>query len=259
MEGRPPLHTSRGRSPLTALALVIVIPGLLVSLTACGAFGRSSPEPATKPAKTSAATTEDTLGAPDTPDVSAGGGTGTGTDAEGGRDPRDDEGGSFLRRLPALLDGLVGASDHPGVEDGYIADGDSVSPFEEDHPAIANLDHTLLAAVQAAAWDASEGGVEIRVSSGWRSAAYQQYLLDEAIRRTGSEAEARRMVSTPGLSSHVTGDAVDIAPVDAMSWLSQHGAGYGLCQTYANELWHYELMTAPGGTCPPQLPDASGG
>src|SRR5690606_9827902 len=98
-----------------------------------------------------------------------------------------------------------------------------------------------------------------RISSGWRSPAYQQSLLDDAVRRYGSEAEARRFVNTPEQSTHVTGNAVDIAPVDAMSWLSQHGAAYGLWQTDANELWHYELMTAPGGICRSPLPDASAG
>jgi hypothetical protein len=39
----------------------------------------------------------------------------------------------------------------------------------------------------------------------------------------------------------VSGDAVDIGPSDAAAWLSKHGAGYGLCQIYDNEPWHYEL------------------
>jgi hypothetical protein len=59
------------------------------------------------------------------------------------------------------------------------------------------------------------------------------------------------------MSHHVTGHAVDIGPVDAASWLVQHGSDYGLCQVYANELWHFELVTTPGGQCRPLLPDAS--
>ena len=39
----------------------------------------------------------------------------------------------------------------------------------------------------------------------------------------------------------MSGNAVDIGSFDATAWLSAHGAGYGLCQTYANESWHYEL------------------
>jgi zinc D-Ala-D-Ala carboxypeptidase len=37
------------------------------------------------------------------------------------------------------------------------------------------------------------------------------------------------------------GNAVDVAPVDAAAWLSEHGAEYGLCQIYGNEPWHFEL------------------
>ena len=74
----------------------------------------------------------------------------------------------------------------------------------------------------------------------------------------GSLEEARKWVSTPELSAHVTGDAIDIGYTDADSWLMQHGADYGLCQIYSNEIWHFELATTPGGDCPPQLADASG-
>jgi hypothetical protein len=56
---------------------------------------------------------------------------------------------------------------------------------------------------------------------------------------------------------HVTGKAVDVGPTDAAYWLAQHGARYGLCQIYANEIWHFERVIEPGETCPEQLPDAS--
>ena len=79
------------------------------------------------------------------------------------------------------------------------------------------------------------------VNSGWRSAAYQEQLLDEAVSTYGSRKEAARWVATPDTSAHVSGDAVDIGPTDAAAWLSDHGAGYGLCQIYRNEPWHYEL------------------
>jgi hypothetical protein len=55
----------------------------------------------------------------------------------------------------------------------------------------------------------------------------------------------------------VTGDAVDIGPTDADDWLIQHGSTYGLCQIFANELWHFELATTPGGDCPALLADGS--
>ena len=83
-------------------------------------------------------------------------------------------------------------------------------------------------------------------------------VLCQAIAEQGAE-EARRWVQTPTGSRHVSGTAVDIAPTDADSWLSQHGTDYGLCQTYVNEIWHFERSTTPGGTCPEMLLDATEG
>ena len=95
------------------------------------------------------------------------------------------------------------------------------------------------------------------VNSGWRSREHQRRLFAEAVSRYGSEEEARRYVATPDTSRHVTGDAVDIGPTDATSWLSQHGADSGLCQIFANEIWHYELATTLDGRCPAMLPDGN--
>lgn len=143
-------------------------------------------------------------------------------------------------------------------EDGSIPDHTSISPDDSGHAAIAKLDPDLLAAVRKAAADARAAGVELRVTSGWRSKAYQQRLLDEAVATYGSLEEARRLVSTPEKSAHVTGKAIDIGPTDAADWLVRNGADYGLCQTYANEMWHFELSTEPGGECPVPRSDAGG-
>lgn len=143
----------------------------------------------------------------------------------------------------------------PGGTAGSERD-DEVDPFDDDHPAIAGLDADVRAALQAAARDAVADGVRLWVTSGARSAEYQQELLDRAIQTYGSLDEARKRVATPETSSHVTGQAVDIGPTEAADWFVQHGDAYGLCQTYANEMWHFELATTPGGECPAMLPDA---
>jgi len=125
--------------------------------------------------------------------------------------------------------------------EGEIAVGERISVRDTGHPALANLDPALLDAVQRAAAAAEAEGVEVVVTSGWRAPEYQARLLSEAIRDYGSEAEARRWVATPDTSLHVSGDAIDIGDFDATYWFSLHGAAYGLCQTYANERWHFEL------------------
>lgn len=143
------------------------------------------------------------------------------------------------------------------VSDGYVPDGQSLSPFDTEHPAVAELDGDLLTAVRAAADAARPDGIELRITTGWRSEQFQDVLLDEAIEEDGSRDEALKRVATPDSSHHVTGDAVDVGPTDAADWLSKHGAEYGLCQTYANEMWHYELRVEPAHDCPAPLPDAS--
>ncbi|WP_435108406.1 M15 family metallopeptidase [Nocardiopsis synnemataformans] len=144
------------------------------------------------------------------------------------------------------------------AEDGALPDDLSVTPFDTHHPSIARLDGALLEAVQEAARDARGEGIVLHVTSGWRSEAYQRHLLDEAVLDHGSREEARRLVSTPEESRHVTGEAIDIGPTDAADWLIRRGSAYGLCQVYANEMWHFELLTEPGGNCPDLLPDAAG-
>ncbi|GHF10268.1 D-alanyl-D-alanine carboxypeptidase [Amycolatopsis deserti] len=142
-----------------------------------------------------------------------------------------------------------------GEADGVVPGG--VTVFD-DVPAVANLDPDLLGALRRAATDAAHDGVEFIVNSGWRSPAYQEQLLRDAIAKYGSEEEAARWVATPDTSPHVSGHAVDIGPAQARAWLSEHGAGYGLCQIYRNEPWHYELRPeAIEHGCPPMYADPS--
>jgi zinc D-Ala-D-Ala carboxypeptidase len=141
-----------------------------------------------------------------------------------------------------------------GEADGAVPDGTTV--FDDEVPGVANLDPALLGALRLAATDAAGEGVELVVDSGWRSPAYQEQLLHEAVLKYGSEEEAARWVLTPDKSAHVSGDAVDIAPSGAAAWLSEHGAGYGLCRIYGNEPWHFELRPAAiDQGCPPMYAD----
>lgn len=145
----------------------------------------------------------------------------------------------------------------PSQQTGHIAEGAPATLADVELPAIARLDPALLDAMRQAERDASADGVRFEVTSGWRGARYQQWLLDDAIRRYGSEELARQYVATPDASQHVTGRAIDIGPADAQLWLSRHGARYGICQTYANEPWHFELATSSGGVCPEMKADAA--
>jgi hypothetical protein len=139
-------------------------------------------------------------------------------------------------------------------DDGALPDG--VTVFDDEYPGIANLDADLLAALRAAATDAAHDGIELDVNSGWRSVAYQDQLVREAVAKYGSLSEAERWVATADTSPHVSGNAVDIGSDRATAWLSKHGAAYGLCQIYRNEPWHYELRPAAiDGACPRMYAD----
>ena len=173
----------------------------------------------------------------------------------GGLSPRREH------RVPRTPGSGPGDSRTPGSEprgalaraDGAVPDGTTV--FDDEVTGVANLDPALLRAVRRAATDAADDGVEFFVNSGWRSPQYQEPLLHEAVSTYGAEREAARWVATPNTSAHVSGDAVDVG-FAATVWLSRHGAEYGLCQIYRNELGHYELRReAVDHGCPPMFAD----
>ena len=141
-----------------------------------------------------------------------------------------------------------------GQADGILPAHTTV--FDAEIPGIANLDPDLRAALRDATTDAEGDGVKVYVDSGWRSAAYQERLLRQAIATYGSEEQAARWVATPETSPHVSGDAVDVGPAAAAAWLAKHGSAYGLCQIYRNEPWHFELRPdAIAHACPRMYAD----
>jgi D-alanyl-D-alanine carboxypeptidase len=149
----------------------------------------------------------------------------------------------------------LAATDSTG---GWIPDGQTLSPFDVSNPALAQLDPSLLNAVQDATRAAAAQGVDLRITSGWRSKGFQQRLFDDAVGKYGSVDITKQFVASPDVSKHVVGQAVDVAPVDADNWLIRNGARFGLCQIYANELWHFELAVDQQGNCPPLRPNAAG-
>ena len=170
-----------------------------------------------------------------------------------------------LTTPPDRTDTAVRLVDHtfpmdpaPVSGDGSLADGQTLTPFDVQNPAIGRLDPALLSAIQSAATAAGQNGITMTINSGWRSAAFQQQLLDQAVQTYGSMAVARQYVETPAQSKHVIGEAVDVGGPGADQWLIANGARFGLCRIYANELWHFELATDADGNCPALLPNAAG-
>ena len=130
----------------------------------------------------------------------------------------------------------------------------TVKPSREE--SIDGLSPKLKARLTKAIAAAKADGVTIKITSGRRSAAKQQRLLNEAIKKYGSYKAATRRVLPPRYSAHVQGRAVDIGPTAAMTWLNTNGWRYGVCRRYDNEPWHFEALTTPGKKCPPREPQA---
>ncbi|MFE6736063.1 M15 family metallopeptidase [Microbacterium sp. NPDC057650] len=144
------------------------------------------------------------------------------------------------------------ASAEPELVDG------PASPFDDRNASVAKLVPELRGALREAATAAQKEGYEMVVNSGWRTPERQEQLLVEAISTYGSREEAAKWVAPADKSSHVHGKAVDVGDLDAAIWLGQNGAEYGLCQTYANERWHFEYRaSAPQDGCPEMYLDAT--
>jgi zinc D-Ala-D-Ala carboxypeptidase len=149
----------------------------------------------------------------------------------------------------------AGSAATGGTEaDGVLPDGVTIA--DDRYPGVTRLDQDLRAALSSAAEAMAGDGIRMTITSGWRSAAYQEQLLQEAVGEYGSREQAERWVATPETSLHVAGQAVDVGPWDAAIWLDDHGADYGLCRIYVNEPWHFELRPeAMGSGCPPTYLD----
>lgn len=154
--------------------------------------------------------------------------------------------------------GLAAALVHdpaaPAPAGGPTAAGTTAAPAPDQPPA--GLHPELGRRFAQAQREAAADGVALTLTSGLRTAAEQQRLVDEAVDRYGVP-EAYRWVLPPEHSAHVQGLAVDVGPTEGAYWLQQHGPDLGLCPTYANEVWHFELLAEGATACPEPRSDSS--
>jgi zinc D-Ala-D-Ala carboxypeptidase len=110
----------------------------------------------------------------------------------------------------------------------------------------------LVEAFERARAEADDAGHRLTITSGFRTAAEQQALLDAEVEERGSLAEALRWVFAPEASMHVQGLAIDVGDGPAADWLVEEGARFGLCRTLAWEWWHFEWRERweDAGACP---------
>jgi hypothetical protein len=164
--------------------------------------------------------------------------------------------------------GAAGAGEVPGAPPGTAAvrpvgtaAGDAHAagdaPVTGSDPA-TGLDAELERRFAAAQAAAAAAGVDLTLTSGWRTVEEQQRLVDQAVERYGTP-EAYRWVLPPEHSAHVQGLAVDVGPTDGALWLGEHGLEHGLCRTYLNEVWHFEMLPEGATACPEPHADSSWG
>jgi len=132
------------------------------------------------------------------------------------------------------------------------------APPSEPADGLDGVDADLAARFEAARAAAAAEDVELRITSGKRTEEEQQRLVDQAVAQHGVP-EAYRWVLPPEKSAHVQGLAIDVGATQGAYWLAEHGLEFGLCQTYANEVWHFEKLPDGADTCPEQHPDSSWG
>ncbi|MNL16335.1 D-alanyl-D-alanine carboxypeptidase [compost metagenome] len=92
-------------------------------------------------------------------------------------------------------------------------------------------------AMQAAA---RADGVDLSITSAYRSDAYQAGLFKNAVAKYGSEAAASKWVAPPGNSQHRSGRALDLELSGGVhAWLSKNAARFGFYQPMSWEDWHW--------------------
>lgn len=125
---------------------------------------------------------------------------------------------------------------HHHPRDGFIPDVERGSPFDDaDAACVTSISACCARTGRGEGHRLARRG-EVGITSGWRSRAYQQRLLTDAVYKYRSLGEARRFVSTPDNSAQVVGKAVDIGPTDAADWMIQHGDVYGLPGLHQREV-----------------------
>lgn len=121
--------------------------------------------------------------------------------------------------------------------------------------AISGLDPNFRGAVWEMLQAAAADGVDLRITSAYRSPEVQARLYENALAKYGDEATARKWVAPPGRSQHNRGMAVDFAGPggllrDANSpeaqWLAANAGRFGLAVPMEWEPWQVEMAGARG-------------
>ena len=86
---------------------------------------------------------------------------------------------------------------------------------------------------------AAGAGIGLRIVSGFRTMAEQQYFYDCHINCNCNNCN---LAAEPGTSPHQSGHALDLNTADAgvLDWLNANAGGFGFARTVSSEPWHWE-------------------
>lgn len=118
-----------------------------------------------------------------------------------------------------------------GVEAAKAGSGNGSTVERQGKPIGAHIAKQFDAMVAAAKKD----GVNITITSGFRSRAEQEKLYAAYKNGTGN------LAAKPGTSNHESGDALDLGPPSAFAWLKQNAGQFGFKNKIASEPWHWSL------------------
>lgn len=94
---------------------------------------------------------------------------------------------------------------------------------------------------------AAKQGVSIKIVSGFRTMAEQQYLYNCYLNKNCNNGN---LAAKPGYSNHQSGHALDLNTSSSavLNWLNANGASFGFKRTVPSEAWHWEWWGGgPGG------------
>ena len=118
-----------------------------------------------------------------------------------------------------------------GAEAAKAGSGNGSTVERQGKPIGAHIAKQFDAMVAAAKKD----GVNITITSGFRSRAEQEKLYAAYKNGTGN------LAAKPGTSNHESGDALDLGPPSAFAWLKQNAGQFGFKNKIASEPWHWSL------------------
>jgi hypothetical protein len=90
---------------------------------------------------------------------------------------------------------------------------------------------------------ARQAGVNLRIVSGFRTQAQQQYLYGCYVNCNCNNCN---LAARPGYSNHQSGHALDLNTSDSgvLTWLNNNAASFGFARTVPSEPWHWEYWGA---------------